>query len=250
MSTQTTVIPDNHLSPDWQALPVMPKHLAVIMDGNGRWAKRQNLPRRAGHKAGVDAVRRLIQSTLRAGIPYLTLYAFSRENWQRPAAEVRFLMTLLKRALFKEVDALHSHGVRIEIIGDKTAFDAGLLQAMTQAESLTQHNTQLHLQLALNYSGHWEMTQACNAAVAASNHTHPSNLTESDFRAYLPTAHLPDPDLLIRTSGEKRLSNFCLWQLAYTELFFTDTLWPDFNETILFEALQCYASRARRFGGI
>lgn len=232
---------------DWQALAQLPQHLAVVMDGNGRWAKAQGLPRRAGHKAGVAAVRRLIASCLRSGIPILTLFAFSQENWQRPASEVRFLMQLLSVSLEKEIPELVQQGVKLTVIGDKRAFAPTLNTSIALAQSQTAHCSKLHLQLALNYSGRWDILNACETLLSQAPE---GPLTPAQLEAALQTAGLPDPDLLIRTSGEKRLSNFLLWQMAYTELYFTDTLWPDFDEVHFYKALEAFAARERRFGNV
>lgn len=219
------------------------------MDGNGRWAKKRFLPRVAGHKKGLDAVRSMVSSCLKQQIEFLTLFAFSSENWRRPADEVSFLMALFIRALEKEVLELHEHGVRLRIVGDTSAFSEPLRNAIRNAEQLTQKNNKLQLTLCANYGGRWDILQAVNklAATAIDNS---GNWTEAHLAQHLAMSFAPEPDLFIRTGGEQRVSNFLLWQLAYTELYFTETLWPDFHKPELAEAVAWFQQRERRFGRI
>jgi undecaprenyl diphosphate synthase len=218
----------------------VPRHIAVVMDGNGRWAQKRFLPRVAGHKQGVEAVRTLIRAGSERGVEALTVFAFSSENWQRPADEVSFLMDLFLRALREEVQKLHSNSVRFRVVGDVSAFPAETRLLIAEAEALTEANTRLCLNVAVNYGGRWDIEQAVAKAAAAGD--------ASAFARWLSFAGQPDPDLFIRTGGERRVSNFMLWQLAYTELYFSDILWPDFDEAELARALAWYASRERRFG--
>ncbi len=225
----------------------VPRHIAVIMDGNGRWAKKRFLPRIMGHKRGVETVRDLIKQCIHYGVEYLTLFAFSSENWRRPPDEVKFLMGLFMEALSKEVRSLHQHQIRLIMIGDRSRFDPLLVQAIHEAEQLTRHNTRLTLTIAANYGGRWDILQATQRMLKA----HPElseNFTEQDIAGYLSMHYAPEPDLFIRTGGEQRISNFLLWQLAYTELYFTDTLWPDFDDEAFKLALKSYRARERRFG--
>ncbi|MBU6468178.1 MAG: di-trans,poly-cis-decaprenylcistransferase [Betaproteobacteria bacterium] len=226
----------------------IPKHVAVIMDGNGRWARNKLLPRIAGHRKGTDAVRALVKGAIDLGIPYVTLFAFSSENWRRPAEEVSMLMQLFITVLKKEINRLHRNNIRLKVIGDISQFDLPLQDLIRSSEQLTQDNTQLTLTIAANYGGRWDILQAMNALLKAEPNKEDKMITENDLMPYLSMGDLPEPDLFIRTGGEKRISNFLLWQLAYTELFFTDTLWPDFNEVNLREAVLSYQSRERRFG--
>ena len=219
---------------------VAPRHIAVVMDGNGRWAKRRFLPRVAGHKQGLEAVRALIRGCMKHGVECLTIFAFSSENWQRPPDEVSFLMNLFLRALREEVQKLHGNGIRFSAIGDISVLSEETQNLIRDAESLTCSNHQFRLNVAVNYGGRWDVEQAVNRAQL--------NGDLPMFAKYLAFADLLDPDLFIRTGGERRISNFMLWQLAYTELYFTDTLWPDFSETELTEALKWFATRERRFG--
>ena len=219
------------------------------MDGNGRWAKKRFLPRVAGHKKGLDAVRSMVSSCLERQIDYLTLFAFSSENWRRPADEVSFLMNLFIRALDNEVRELHQHGVCLRVIGDLAAFSAPLRQAIYEAERLTAENATLNLTICANYGGRWDILQAANKLALAV----PDNAgrwTEEELMTHLSMNFAPEPDLFIRTGGEQRVSNFLLWQLAYTELYFTDTLWPDFHKPQLSEAVKWFSMRERRFGRI
>jgi undecaprenyl diphosphate synthase len=228
----------------------LPRHIAIIMDGNGRWAKKRLLPRHAGHQAGVETVRRVVGFCAKQHIEVLTLFAFSSENWQRPKQEVSRLMELFMTALQKEIENLHENQVRLRIIGDRQAFSEPLQQQMAKAEELTKHNTGLILVVAANYGGRWDMLQAVKslASQVEQNRLTSQEINEELLEQQLCLADLPKPDLFIRTSGEKRISNFLLWQLAYTEMFFTDTLWPDFDKDTFMQALEFFASRQRRFG--
>jgi undecaprenyl diphosphate synthase len=225
----------------------IPRHIAIIMDGNGRWAKKRFLPRIMGHKRGVEVVRDVVKQCVSMGVEYLTLFAFSSENWRRPPEEVKFLMGLFMEALSREVVKLHQNQIRLVMIGDRSRFDPPLLHAIHEAERLTQHNKRLTLTIAANYGGRWDIQQAVQRML----HVHPelvSGFSESDLSGFLSMHYAPEPDLFIRTGGEKRISNFLLWQLAYTELYFTDTLWPDFDQQAFTQALQSYRQRERRFG--
>lgn len=225
----------------------VPQHLAVIMDGNGRWAKKRFLPRIAGHQRGVETLRSLIKACVSRGIDYLTVFAFSSENWRRPPEEVSFLMSLFMGALDKEIGNLHSNGICLKIVGDRTRFDPRLVERIERGEALTQANTRLTLTIAANYGGRWDILQAANRLSLA----HPEkngHWTEEDLTPYLSMAYAPEPDLFIRTGGEKRISNFLLWQLAYCELYFTDTFWPDFDADLLDQAIASFRKRERRFG--
>ena len=231
---------------------VPPRHIAIIMDGNGRWAKARGLPRVAGHRRGSDAVREAVEACGEQGVQYLTLYAFSSENWKRPPTEVSDLMGLLRLYLRRELAALHRNRVRVRFIGDHTPIAADICVLIAEAETLTRHNSGLTLVIALNYSSHNEIVAAARriAEDAASGDLDPATLDGSRFRRYLQTADIPDPDLLIRTSGEQRLSNFLLWQLAYAELIFLDTLWPDFSRAHLAAAIAEFQRRERRYGAV
>jgi undecaprenyl diphosphate synthase len=223
----------------------VPGHVAIIMDGNGRWAKRQHLPRIAGHRRGVEAVRATVRACAERGVRFLTLFAFSSENWRRPAEEVALLMQLFQMALANEVEKLHRNGVRLKVVGDTRRFDANIRRAIEQGERLTAANTGLTLTIAANYGGRWDILQALNRFVRA----HPdAPVDEAALAPHLAMSYAPEPDLFIRTGGEQRISNFLLWQLAYTELYFTDTLWPDFDAAALDLAIASYRSRERRFG--
>ena len=217
------------------------------MDGNGRWAKKRFLPRVAGHKVGVETVRGMIKHCVSIGVEYLTLFAFSSENWRRPPEEVSFLMGLFMEALKKEVIRLHKNNVRFVMIGDRTRFNENLCAEIAAAEQLTVNNTGLILTIAANYGGRWDVLQAVNAMQKA-NPSLAGQYTEADLSPYLSMHYAPEPDLFIRTGGEKRISNFLLWQLAYSELYFTDTLWPDFDDQAFKLAIQSYQQRERRFG--
>jgi undecaprenyl diphosphate synthase len=225
----------------------VPRHVAIIMDGNGRWARRRHLPRVAGHRRGVETVRNLVKYCIEAGIEYLTLFAFSSENWRRPAEEVSFLMQLFIRALESEISKLHDNGIRLRVVGDLSSFEPRLVALIRQAEDLTVANARLTLTIAANYGGRWDIMQAVNRMVRDSP-GRASGFNEAHLAPYLALSFAPEPDLFIRTGGEQRVSNFCLWQLAYTELYFTDTLWPDFGAEAFQEALASYNRRERRFG--
>ncbi len=232
-------------------LPI-PCHVAVVMDGNGRWAQQCRRPRAFGHRAGVKAVRGLIQACLRRDIAVLTLFAFSSENWSRPKGEVSSLMDLFLRSLRKEADQLASNGVRLRFIGERSAFAAELQLAMEEVERKTAGNHRLQLSIAVNYGGRWDILQATRrlAEAVKAGDLNPDQITVQSLHGETSLAGLPDPDLLIRTGGEQRISNFLLWQCAYTELYFCDTLWPDFDEAALDVALANFRSRQRRFGGV
>jgi undecaprenyl diphosphate synthase len=229
------------------AAPEIPRHIAVIMDGNGRWARQRFLPRVAGHQRGVETVRDVVKACSELGVEYLTLFAFSSENWRRPTDEVSFLMQLFLKMLQREVNKLHQNNIRLKIVGDRSRFDDNLINHIEQAEQLTAGNTALTLTVAANYGGRWDIMQAARAML----HDHPEladNFDEAALEPYLSMSYAPEPDLFIRTGGEKRISNFLLWQLAYTELYFTDTLWPAFDRTALEAAISSYQQRERRFG--
>ena len=225
----------------------IPRHIAVIMDGNGRWAKKRFLPRVAGHKVGVETVRNMVKQCVNLGVDYLTLFAFSSENWRRPEEEVTFLMGLFMEALKKEVAKLHKNNVRLIIIGNRAQFGTALCAEIEAAEHLTQNNTGLTLTIAANYGGRWDILQAVNAMQKA-NPSKSGEFAEEDLTPYLAMHYAPEPDLFIRTGGEKRISNFLLWQLAYSELYFTDVLWPDFDDQAFQQAIKSYQQRERRFG--
>lgn len=228
----------------------VPQHIAIVMDGNGRWARRRAQPRTFGHRAGQKAVRRVVEYCLRHRIPVLTLFAFSSENWKRPDAEVGALMDLFLRALDKELDELHEHGVRVRFVGELSAFSDPLRSRMHAATMRTAGNLRLVLNVCVNYGGRWDIVSAARRAAEAAlrGELDPAKLDERTLADYFCLAELPSPDLFIRTGGEHRISNFLLWQLAYTELYFTDTLWPDMDAAELDRALEDYARRERRFG--
>ncbi|GAB6047123.1 polyprenyl diphosphate synthase [Methyloparacoccus murrellii] len=228
----------------------LPRHVAIIMDGNGRWAKQRYLPRPAGHRAGVTSVRRTVEQCIAKGIEVLTLFAFSSENWRRPPQEVSLLMELFIASLERETRKLHENGVRLRVIGERTAFAPRLQDKIAEAEAMTAANRGLHLVIAANYGGRWDIAQASRqlAIEVAEGRLRPDEITSERLASRLVLADLPEPDLFIRTGGEQRISNFLLWQLAYTELYFTPRLWPDFDETAFGEALASFASRQRRFG--
>jgi len=230
--------------------PTLPQHVAVVMDGNGRWAKKRFLPRTAGHKAGVKATRRLVELCAIKGIGALTLFAFSSENWSRPDQEVSGLMSLFLSTLNSEINKLHEQGVRICFIGDRTRFSENLQTSIAAAEEKTAANTRLKLNIAANYGGRWDIVNAVRSLSRklADGDISEEQITEQAFTRELCLVDQPEPDLFIRTGGEQRISNFLLWQIAYTELFFTDTLWPEFNDAAFDEALDWYATRQRRFG--
>lgn len=227
-----------------------PQHVAIVMDGNGRWAEAHGKPRHAGHRAGVDSVRAVIESCARKEIAVLTLFAFSSENWQRPQEEVGLLMELFLAALQREAKRLHRNNIRMRVIGDANAFPEKLQQRIRDVEQLTAGNDGLLLQIAANYGGRWDITQAVRqlAALVASGALQPEGIDEASIAARLSFADAPDPDLFIRTGGERRMSNFMLWQSAYTEFYFTDTYWPDFREEAFEAALSDFGRRQRRFG--
>jgi undecaprenyl diphosphate synthase len=224
----------------------LPRHVAIIMDGNGRWARRQRLPRIAGHRRGAEAVRAALRACADRGIEYLTLFAFSSENWRRPAEEVALLMKLFKTALANEVEKLHANGVRLKVVGDTRRFDPKIRKLIEQGEALTAANRRLTLTVAANYGGRWDLMQAFNRFL--SENPSAKEIQEDRLSPYLAMSYAPEPDLFIRTGGEQRISNFLLWQLAYTELYFTETLWPDFDAAALDEAIGSYRRRERRFG--
>jgi len=236
--SSTRIIPD---------VASVPRHIAIIMDGNGRWAKQRFMPRVAGHQRGVEALREVVKSCRELGVEYLTVFAFSSENWRRPADEVSFLMTLFLKMLEREVANLHKNNIRLRIIGDRSRFSDKLRQAMQDAEQLTADNTALTLTIAANYGGRWDVMHAVQSMLRE----HPNlaeSFTEEDLHPYLSMSDAPEPDLFIRTGGEQRISNFMLWQLAYTELYFTDVLWPAFDRKELEGAIASYQKRERRFG--
>lgn len=228
----------------------LPRHVAIIMDGNGRWASRRGLPRQAGHKEGVAPVKMSIRECMRRQIGALTLFAFSSENWGRPSEEVGALMGLFVEALDREIDELHSNGVRLRFIGERQSFPVRLQTRMSAAEARTAGNTALQLQIAVGYGGRWDILNAARqlATRCASGSMRPADITLDDFASLLQLGGLPDPDLFIRTGGEKRISNFLLWNLAYTELHFCDALWPDFDAAGFEAALEFFAARQRRYG--
>jgi undecaprenyl diphosphate synthase len=230
----------------------LPQHLAIIMDGNGRWAERRHLPRVAGHRAGVRVAREVIESCARLKLPYLTLYAFSLENWRRPQAEVDFLMRLLREYLKRELPTIHKNNIRLLVIGRSGQLPEAVRKDIDRAMRLTARNTGMKLVVALNYGGRAELVDAFNALLdrVRANGLSAFHADEQTISENLYTAGLPDPDLLIRTSGEMRVSNFLLWQIAYAEIYVTETLWPDFSAARLFEALLDYQKRERRYGGL
>jgi len=227
-----------------------PEHVAVIMDGNGRWANAKGLTRVAGHKRGVDSVRSLIKGCISHEIPYLSIFAFSSENWNRSEDEVNALMDLLIQALETQTKKLNEHGVRLQILGDLSRFSDKIQTLAHTAQRETSGNTKLFLNVAINYGGRWDITQACQrlAKQVESGHISPDEISEERIASELSTSGMPDPDLYIRTSGEYRISNFLLWQAAYSEFYFTDQLWPDFDDDAFTQALLKYTDRDRRFG--
>ena len=227
-----------------------PKHVAVIMDGNGRWANSKGMSRIAGHKRGVDSVKALIKSCISHEIPYLSIFAFSSENWNRSEGEVDALMDLLAEALETQIEKLNENGVRLQLLGDLSRFSQRIQELASSAQNQTQSNKTLICNVAINYGGRWDITQACQriAEKVAKGELLPSDITEEHINMHISTVGLPDPDLYIRTSGEFRISNFLLWQAAYSEFYFTDVLWPDFDEDAFTQALLNYANRDRRFG--
>jgi undecaprenyl diphosphate synthase len=228
----------------------VPRHVAIIMDGNGRWAKKRLLPRVAGHRKGVETVRAVIRASIERGVEYLTLFAFSSENWRRPAEEVNILMELFLRALEQEVAKLHQNGIRLRVVGDVSRFDAVIRERIAAGEQLTAGNRRLTLTIAANYGGRWDIAQAARRYYTLHRDAlEPDAALDPEALApFLAMAYAPEPDLFIRTGGEQRISNFLLWQLAYTELYFTDLLWPDFDATALDAAIASFRGRERRFG--
>jgi undecaprenyl diphosphate synthase len=237
-SSSTISIPAAH---------TVPRHVAIIMDGNGRWANKRFLPRVAGHRRGLEAVREIVRSCAEEGVEFLTLFAFSSENWRRPKDEISFLMELFLIALQQEVAKLHKNNICLKVIGDLSSFETKIVELIKQGQETTASNTGLTLTIAANYGGRWDILEAVNRMLA----DHPEkrgDYREADLAPYLALSYAPEPDLFIRTGGEQRVSNFLLWQLAYTEFFFTDELWPDFGKASLARAFESYRSRERRFG--
>ena len=228
------------------AKPDVPRHIAIIMDGNGRWAKRRLMPRVAGHRKGVEALRSVIRACAERGVANLTVFAFSSENWRRPQDEVTLLMELFMRALENEVAKLHDNDIRFRVIGDLSGFSARIQALIRDAEALTRDNSRLVLTVAANYGGRWDVVQAVQKLMASNIDA--ADVSEAVLAQQLSMADMPEPDLFIRTGGEQRISNFLLWQLAYTELYFTDALWPDFDNAALDAAIASYRARERRFG--
>ena len=236
MNTSSTQgIPPHH---------IVPLHVAIIMDGNGRWAKKRFLPRVMGHKKGLDVLEEQCRICDKAGVKFLTVFAFSTENWRRPAEEVSFLMGLFLTALQKKIVNMHKNNMRLRVIGDRTRFNAEIQRSIDEAEQLTAQNTGLTLTIAADYGGRWDISQAANALIAEGK----THISESDLASKLMLGDAPEPDLFIRTGGETRISNFMLWQMAYAEFYFTDVLWPDFNESDMHQALLSFTQRERRFG--
>jgi len=227
-------------------IPAVPRHIAIIMDGNGRWATSRFLPRIAGHGKGVEAVRSVVEACIERGVEYLTLFAFSSENWRRPAEEVSLLMRLFVTALEREVAKMHANGIRLRVVGDLSRFDAKLQALIAGAERRTANNQRLTVTICANYGGRWDMMQAVGKMVAANPGS--TDFSEEQLAPHLAMAYAPEPDLFIRTGGEQRVSNFLLWQLAYTEFYFTETYWPDFDAAALDQAIMSYQQRERRFG--
>ena len=228
------------------ALP--PQHIAIVMDGNRRWAAERSLPKAIGHASGARRIRQIVQACSDRGVRYLTLFAFSTENWQRPVEEVSSLMGLFVHYLEKEVHDMNANGVRLKVVGNRSGFDARLQRLMQAAEDQTANNQRITLTIAANYGGRWDMLQAMQAWMKDHPGDTETALGDDALRPYLSMAYAPDPDLLIRTGGESRISNFLLWQMAYSELFFTDALWPDFTPAVLDEAIAWFQGRDRRFG--
>jgi undecaprenyl diphosphate synthase len=236
-SSSTTAVPE---------APKVPRHVAIIMDGNGRWATKRFLPRVAGHVKGVEAVRTVVEACALRGIEYLTVFAFSSENWRRPQDEVSLLMKLFVTALEREVAKMHANNIRLKVVGDLSRFDPKLQDMIANAERKTAANTRMTVTVCANYGGRWDIMQAIGQMVK--EHPGQSDFSEEQLAPYLSMAYAPEPDLFIRTGGEERISNFLLWQLAYTELYFTDTYWPDFDADRLDAAIESYQNRERRFG--
>ena len=245
--TSLSLASDSSASQDAQDGAV-PRHVAVVMDGNGRWARKRFMPRFFGHKQGVDVLVRAVNTFADRGVKYLTVFAFSSENWKRPTEEVSGLMSLVLVAVSKYLGKMAGDGVRIRIVGDRSAVSDKLRKAWEHAEQITQHNTRITLAVAFNYGGRWDVVQACRDAIAQG--VKPEDVDEAWLSSHMALSFAPDPDLFIRTGGEMRMSNFLLWQAAYSELLFTDCLWPDFGEAEIDAALRAYAQRDRRFGGI
>lgn len=240
VTSSNSAIPEQHA----------PRHIAIIMDGNGRWAKKRHLPRIAGHRAGVEAVKRVVETCAQRGVEALTLFAFSSENWRRPPQEVSLLMELFMLALDRQTRSLHRNNVRLRVIGDRAAFGEKLCKKIAEAEALTANNTGLKLLIAANYGGRWDVVQATRqlAERVRAGTLEPQAIDEATLASCLSLSDVPEPDLFIRTGGEQRISNFLLWHLAYTELLFTDIPWPDFDEAALDAAIKSFVSRERRFG--
>ena len=226
---------------------IVPQHVAIIMDGNGRWAKSRSLPRIVGHKNGIEAVRTAVKACIERGVNYLTLFAFSSENWRRPTEEVSYLMQLFITVLKQEVIKLHENGIRFKVIGDLTKFEPKIIEFIRNGEELTAANTRLTLTIAANYGGRWDIMRAVRKMYMQDQKLI-NNFVEEDLSQHFAMSYAPEPDLFIRTGGEQRISNFLLWDLAYTELYFTNILWPDFNADSLDLAIQSYQQRERRFG--
>lgn len=222
----------------------IPRHIAVIMDGNGRWAKKRFLPRVMGHKRGLDALENMVKRCAELGVQYLTVFAFSTENWRRPEEEVSFLMGLFLQALQKQVQRLHENNMRVKVIGNRSRFSESIRQGIADAEALTAGNTGLTVTVAADYGGRWDILQAVNRLMEEGA----AEVTEEALAKHLMLSEAPEPDLFIRTGGETRISNFLLWQMAYAELYFTDTLWPDFDDAALDAAIRSFQTRERRFG--
>ena len=237
-------------STDTVSLKTVPRHIAVVMDGNGRWANKRHLPRLAGHKAGVNATRKIVENCAKSNIEALTLFAFSSENWNRPEIEVSNLMSLFVSTIMVEVKKLNKKNVCVKFIGDRTRFSEKLQKSINDAEVLTKNNTGLHLSVAANYGGRWDVVNACKliAEEVKNNNRAIQDIDEEMFNSFMSLGEVPAPDLFIRTGGEQRISNFLIWQLAYSELYFVDTLWPDFTDEDFDAALKWYAGRQRRFG--
>ena len=229
---------------------LVPRHIAIVMDGNGRWAQHQGMTRVAGHKRGLESARKIVKASIEYNIKYLTLFAFSSENWRRPETEVKFLMKIFANALERRIKKLHQNGVRLRVIGDLNRFGEKIQGLIRKAEGLTRNNDSLYLTIAANYGGRWDMTQACQniAQQVADKKINKEDVNEDLITSYLSTSDTPAPDLFIRTGGEQRISNFLLWDIAYSELYFTRCLWPEFNETEFQNALHAYAGRQRRYG--
>jgi undecaprenyl diphosphate synthase len=250
LDPQSSILNMTNLPSSTRTIPdvtTVPRHIAIIMDGNGRWAKKRFMPRIMGHQRGVESLRTTVKSCRDLGVQYLTVFAFSSENWRRPFEEVSFLMSLFLKMLEREIASLHKNNIRLRIIGDRSRFDETLQKTMRDAETLTAGNTGLTLTIAANYGGRWDVMHAVQGLLKDRPEL-ATTFTEEDLQSYLSMGDAPEPDLFIRTGGEKRISNFMLWQLAYTELYFTDTLWPAFGRHALETAIASYQHRERRFG--